>query len=97
MLNEKNTLLHSEELTHDLIKEIKADIISKGDKAIKALTKKFDNVQLDDIQVSSSEIQSAYKSVTQDYLTALKEAHTNITEFHTHQKPKSWQKSPREG
>jgi histidinol dehydrogenase len=78
----------------DIIKtltEIKDKIILEKDKALYFYTKKFDMVEKDyQIQVTPTEIQDAYKCVSQEYLAALKRAKQNIEDFHQNQIPQDW-------
>ena len=66
-------------------------------KAIRALTKKFDGVDLTDFRVSESEIEEAVKAVGPEFLAVLKEAKGNIEAFHREQVRKSWSKTFRDG
>ena len=72
-------------LSDDLEKSVSAilaQVKEGGDEAIRALTKKFDGVELTDFRVSEEEIEEAVKAVGPDFLSVLKEAKENIEAFH---------------
>lgn len=68
-----------------------------GDEAIRALTKKFDGVDLVDFRVSEKEIQEALDTVDPEFLAVLKEAKANIEQYHREQIQESWVKEFRDG
>ena len=87
-------------LSDDLEKSVSAilaQVKEGGDEAIRALTKKFDGVDLTDFRVSESEIEEAVKAVGPEFLAILKEAKENIEAFHREQVRKSWSKTFRDG
>lgn len=57
----------------------------EGDDALRAYTKEFDGVELDDLRVSRKEIKEAVNSIDPDLLTAIEDAAENIRNFHEHQ------------
>ncbi|MDA9555909.1 histidinol dehydrogenase [Vibrio sp.] len=67
-----------------VIEQVKAD----GDIALKALTAKFDKVELNDIRITSTEIDEAEERLSEKMKEALLQAYSNITTFHNAQKPK---------
>lgn len=67
----------------DVINIVKHD----GDAGISALTEKFDGVKPDSIRVSNAEIEAASDRLSEEMKTALKQAYSNISKFHTAQKP----------
>lgn len=71
---------------------ILADIKERGDQALLELTAKFDRVQLqtDRLKVSETEFESAYSSVPDDFITAIRQAKDNLIAFHQKQLPKDW-------
>ncbi|RAP36503.1 histidinol dehydrogenase [Candidatus Marinamargulisbacteria bacterium SCGC AAA071-K20] len=79
--------------------EIKDTIISKKDKGVLEYCQKFDNVELKgfSLKVSKREINNAYKKVSPEFITAIKKAKANITDYHKKQKPKNWEASPEDG
>lgn len=66
---------------NDKVKEIIDNVKKKGDAALKEYTEKFDKVKLSKIQVSQTEINTAYKKVNQDFLKAIKQMKKNIKTF----------------
>ncbi|WP_261817178.1 histidinol dehydrogenase [Vibrio gallicus] len=66
----------------DVVGLVKKD----GDAALKTLTAKFDGVELDNIRVSQSEIDTAAQRLSQEMKDALEQAYRNISTFHTAQK-----------
>jgi histidinol dehydrogenase len=70
---------------------ILADVRANGDAALRKYTKKFDGAQLDDIEVSSEEIDEAVSSIDESLLKHLEFAAGNIRKFHQAQMPeKLW-------
>ncbi|HEY4674685.1 MAG TPA: histidinol dehydrogenase [Candidatus Bathyarchaeia archaeon] len=69
------------------VKNIITDIKETGDDAILRYTEKFDNVRLvpSKLKVTSQEIKEAYKKLSKDQITALKNAAKNIARFHKKQ------------
>ncbi len=66
----------------DVYKSVKED----GDEALKAFTKKFDNVVLTDISVSRQELENAPNLVSQRLKNAIDIAYANIKIFHEAQR-----------
>ena len=73
------------------VSEIKDQIIGNKDEALKAYTKTFDHVDLDQVRVSQQEIKAAYQFVNDEYVAALKSAAENIYQYHLNQVPKNWE------
>ncbi|MGF1721252.1 histidinol dehydrogenase [Vibrio kyushuensis] len=69
------------------VSDVITNVRNQGDEALISLTKKFDGVSLDSIQVSESEIESASARLSEEMKTALKQAYSNIAKFHEAQKP----------
>lgn len=69
------------------VKPILNDVRENGDYALSTYTKKFDEFELnlDNIRISSKEIDSAYSKVNKELISALKHAKRNIEKFHTEQ------------
>lgn len=61
------------------------DIRRGGDKAIKEYTKKFDNISIDKLRVSSKEIEDAIYAADDDLKKAILLAKDNIERFHVFQ------------
>jgi histidinol dehydrogenase len=71
-----------EPLVNDILNQVKTE----GDEAIQRFTKKFDNVQITDFEVSKSEIEAAESQVSNELKIAIQTAKANITTFHAAQK-----------
>ncbi len=89
----ENIAPHVEGVVADII----ADVVENGDKALRALAKKFDKADLDALEVTPAEMESAVASVEPAFLDILREAAANIRAFHEHQVRNSFVISEREG
>src|SRR3954453_22218331 len=74
----------------DIVKEIIATVKEGGDQALKAYTEKFDRVQLSSLTVTEAEVEEAYKQVSEEMVSIIKEAAANIRSFHEKQLRNSW-------
>jgi histidinol dehydrogenase len=74
----------------DVVQEIIREVREKGDRALYYYTEAFDSVNLENLIVSEKEFKEANELVTDDFLPALKQAKSNIKDFHEAQKEKSW-------
>jgi len=74
----------------DAVKAIIADVVARGDKALIALSRKFDRVDLDaaGLRVGKSEIDAAAASCAPRALDALKLARERIEAYHRRQLPR---------
>jgi len=70
------------EVVNDIFKAVQ----SKGDFALKHYTKAFDKVDIDDLKVSKSEVESAEKAISPELKKAIIKAKSNIETFHKAQK-----------
>ena len=68
-----------------IVSSIIAEVVSKGDEALKGYSKKFDGVELERLEVSKEEIDFAYDQADQEFIAVLEEAAINIREFHSKQ------------
>lgn len=75
------------------------EVKTKGDKALKELTNKFDGVDLADsgIKVTGQEVELAYQQVDIEYLKAVRQAIKNIRKYHEKQKRSSWFETNEDG
>ena len=73
-----------------IVTEIIADVRAKMDDALFAYTKKFDGAALTQLCVSNDEIYDAMKIVDAELIDIMKEAASNIREYHQLQKEKTW-------
>jgi histidinol dehydrogenase len=58
---------------------------SKGDTAVKSLTKKFDGITVRKLLITEKEIKDAERKIPVELQQAMLRAHQNITKFHTQQ------------
>lgn len=74
---------------HAAVAEIIADVRQRGDDALCALTKKFDNLELtaDMLALSPDDLAAAEQACPDETLQALDSAANRITDFHRRQKP----------
>ncbi|MEI7883943.1 MAG: histidinol dehydrogenase [Clostridia bacterium] len=81
-----------EESVVENVCEILGIVEKEGLKGVLELTKRFDGANLtkDSWLVSEAEFQSAYASVDEEFLIALRKAIMNIQDFHLKQVKKSW-------
>ena len=72
-----------------LVSEVFDEIQKVGDKAIFDYTKRFDQIQIENLNVAEDEILQANKSVPKKLKKAIKQAKKNIEIFHKSQKTKT--------
>jgi len=68
-----------------IVSEIISNVINNGDKALFEYCEKFDKAVLSSLEVSSEEIDEAFKAVDSEFIEIIKEAAENIREFHKKQ------------
>jgi histidinol dehydrogenase len=64
------------------VREIISAVKTGGDSALRELTRRFDNVELESIRVHEEEIDAAYEDVDAQLIESLIEAEARITQFH---------------
>lgn len=69
------------------VTDIIDSVRTNGDSELKALTKKFDGVNLDDIAIPMCELESAESELTEAVKSAINIAYNNIRTFHSAQMP----------
>ena len=80
-----------------VVKEVIAQVLSRGDDALKEYTQKFDGVALDDLLVSQSEIDEAENLVSDEFKNILKTAAQNIEFFHKKQVKQGFEVTKEDG
>ena len=70
-----------------ICKDVFADVMKEGDKALAKYTLRFDRVSLENIAVTESEFDEAEQLVSEELKEAIREAKQNIEAFHVLQKP----------
>ncbi|EOH92982.1 histidinol dehydrogenase [Enterococcus haemoperoxidus ATCC BAA-382] len=73
---------HVEEQVRQIIKQV----IENGDQALKEYSKRFDQVELEDLLVSEEAINLGYQRVEDEVIEALEAAKENIISYHKKQK-----------
>jgi len=76
------TVADIEQTVNQIFEEIKA----KGNSAVSKYTELFDGIKIDDLRVSSAEVQNAGNEISEDLKSAIKLAKANIEKFHSAQK-----------
>lgn len=71
---------------NDVVNGVLRDIKQRGDEAVKAYELKFDHVELNELGVTESEIEEAYRTIDSELRDAIQLAHDNIKAFHESQK-----------
>ncbi len=66
----------------DTVQKVFQAIKSNGDESVKSYTNLFDEVELDQLQVTEGEIQNAVANVPEDLKQAIQQAAANIEAFH---------------
>jgi histidinol dehydrogenase len=75
---------------NERVKQIIEQVKKDGDAAVARYTEAFDKVEIKDLRVTADELQQAYKHVSDEFLTAIRLAATNIRSFHEKQRRQSW-------
>ena len=68
-----------------LVSDIIANVRKNGDSALFEYCEKFDGTKLEQLEVSSQEIEEAFSSVEPEFVRILKKAAENIRKFHSKQ------------
>lgn len=68
---------------------IREDVLVNGDKALFALSEKFDKVKLESLVISQAQIQAASERLSDELKAAIQNAKANIEKFHTAQIPQN--------
>lgn len=70
----------------DSVRKIIAEVQSRGDRAVKKYTSKFDGVKLDQFTVSETEIDKAFETLEKETISSIELAAENIRRFAIKQK-----------
>ncbi|MFL6561004.1 MAG: histidinol dehydrogenase [Bacillus sp. (in: firmicutes)] len=81
----------------NVVKEVIAEIRTRGDEALREYTEKFDRVRLSSFSVTEEEIEAAYQQVEQGFIDIVREAAENIQSFHEKQLRPSWMTTEENG
>ncbi|MCE5168263.1 histidinol dehydrogenase [Paenibacillus profundus] len=76
----------------ETVKRIVRDVRQKGDAAVQEYTLMHDKVGIssEQLRITESDVEAAYKRVEESFLTAIRQAADNIRRFHEKQKRTSW-------
>ena len=80
-----NRDIQAEEDVSAAVDAVLAEVKAKGDAALKAYTKQFNGVELEDLQVSEAELDAAWKGLDPEFIRTLELAAENIRRFHERQ------------
>ncbi|WML59110.1 histidinol dehydrogenase [Neobacillus sp. PS2-9] len=80
-----------------IVKGIIQEIRTRGDKALREYTEKFDRVNLSSFSVTEGEIETAYQKVDEGFVSIVREAAENIRSFHEKQLRPSWMTTEENG
>ncbi len=70
------------------------DVRINGDAALKKYTLEFDNVSLDNLEVTQEEIAEAFETIDRDLMATIEKAKKNIEYYHMKQKIKGYKFKP---
>ncbi len=74
----------------DSVRGIIDQVNRDGDKALRALTERFDGVLLDEIRVPEAALAAAHEQAPPEWRSLIETAADNIRRFHVHQCQESW-------
>ena len=80
-----NRDIQAEEDVSAAVDAVLAAVKAKGDAALKAYTKQFNGVELEDLQVSEAELDAAWRGLDPEFIRTLELAAENIRRFHENQ------------
>ncbi|MDY3281493.1 histidinol dehydrogenase [Dysosmobacter sp.] len=80
-----NRDIRAEDGVDAAVDAVLAEVKSGGDAALKALTKRFDGAELEELQVTEAELDAAWASLDPEFLRTLEMAAENIRRFHERQ------------
>ena len=84
------------EITAD-VASIIADVINRGDDAVREYTLRHDGCAIDSFEVSQAAVNRAFDEIGSEFAAILKRAAENIEEFHRHQIQQGYIVTPRDG
>ncbi len=74
-----------------------AEVIARGDEALRDFTERFDGVRLERFEVTEAEFDEALAQVEPELLDVLREAAANLRAYHEKQRRESWVMAERAG
>lgn len=94
---QKNLRLQENERVVQSVADIIEQVKVGGDKALVALTKQFDGATVSSFLVTKEEIETAYRTIRNEELDAIKQAIKNVTTYHEEQINTSWMQTKDDG
>jgi histidinol dehydrogenase len=81
------------------VRRILGDVKTGGDEAVIRYTRKFDRVKLTakELRVTEAEISGAYQNISPDFVSSLKVAVENVSQYYKRQKMRSWKMTTDDG
>jgi len=79
---------------YEVVDRIIEDVRKNKDKAVKKYTLDFDNVIIDNLEVTKEEIAEAFNTIDKELLKTIKKSKGNIEEYHKRQLRKSYKYKP---
>jgi len=79
------------------VAEIIANVINRGDAALREYTEKFDRCNLETFEIPNSVIDDAINEIGVEFTGVMQRAAKNIEEFHRHQVQRGFEITPRDG
>ncbi|MCA0172750.1 histidinol dehydrogenase [Bacillus sp. RAR_GA_16] len=86
----KRSIEQGTEEQRQAVLSILSQVKETGDQAVKENTKKFDGANLEELRVSAEEIEKAYRDLSDELITTIRQAAMNIQTFHERQRRQSW-------
>ena len=92
-----NRDIQAEEDVSAAVDAVLAEVKARGDAALKAYTKRFNGVELEELQVSQEELDAAWNGLDAEFIRTLELAADNIRRFHERQVHKDFVLTDRPG
>lgn len=93
----KKRKVEAKEAAQQSVRAIIERVRAVGDEALKAYTKQFDGIDLEELRVPDEAAAAAYHHVPEEVIQAIRQAAKNIRAFHEKQKPSSWTETVEHG
>jgi histidinol dehydrogenase len=90
----------SDDKVTDIVKEILAEVKSRGDEAVLEYSRRFDHVtaeKMSDLEISLDRAKAALENIPAEQRQALEAAAQRVRQYHDHQKQSSWSYTEADG
>ncbi|GLQ00215.1 histidinol dehydrogenase [Methylophaga thalassica] len=90
----------SDDKVTDIVKEILAEVKSRGDEAVLEYSRRFDHVtaeKMSDLEISLERAKAALENIPAEQRQALEAAAQRVRQYHDHQKQSSWSYTEEDG